>query len=338
MKAAYCNLMVFFCLECGIRSATSQTWPWTAYVYQLDSNKTVENQKVGNSCGGVLISPSHILTAAHCVEMSRNNPSNVIVHFNNFETWLMKMIPILKETSRSVKKLHFSPLLELDARNNHWGQQADLVVIELSRPFFWTQPVCLPYIAEEHIKVNSNLTFTGYGGGKIASSSKVHHNVVIPTSTFILGFHESQIEVFDGKKCHYSANTLRIYEFMKLKLSSYCNCCLNTEIMTFDDLYDHFVLSENQSIYEDSFPWRLHPFLCSKKSTTKGDSGGPLMMQTSRTSWTLIAISIRLSTKPSSRIQNFCNGDVEEFYYSEYQLVAPFLPWIRKILEDANWQ
>ena len=78
----------------------------------------------------------------------------------------MKMIPILKETSRRVKKLHFSPLLELDARNNHWWKQADLVVIELTTPFFWTQPVCLPYIAEEHIKVNSHLTFTGYGGGK----------------------------------------------------------------------------------------------------------------------------------------------------------------------------
>ena len=137
------------------------------------------------------------------------------------------------------------------------------------------------------------------------------------------------MQVRDAKKFVYEQQSIWLYEtYQVTRPPTLTQHCMAMKIFSIEDLY-------NANFH---FPWRLHPFLYSKKSTIGGDSGGPLMLQTSKTSWTLIGIAIRESAVPSRRILNFCNGIGEEFHYSEYQLVAPLLPWIRKILEETNWQ
>ena len=298
-----------------MRSSSSHSWPWTVHVYQIGVN-------VSTDCGGVLISPMHVLTAAHCVDEYNYDPFTVKVKFDNYN--FESLASWFDSGFRGVAAihLHFASHESSDAISR---DQVDLAIIELEYPFFWTPPICLPYNTEEHIQVNSMLIFTGYAGGRILN---LHPKTIFNLWALILGFHETEVQVRDAKRCSYEHESPRLYQIYRPPrpptLEQHCSV---KQKFSVENLY-------NLNL---SFVWRFHPFLCSEKMES-GDSGGPLMMQTGQDSWTLIALAISASRKPISRIVNFCNGDSEEFTYSEHQLVAPFLPWIRKVLEDANWQ
>lgn len=148
--------------NCGkIESSQSVQWPWLVPLFEYNENK--ENIFV---CGSTLITPWHLLTAAHCVSMEKKffallgrfNISNDLE-----ENWLL----------RNISK--FVVHEDYEKNRSSYKSQDDLAVITMSEPVTYTnfiQPICLPlsetFVDDQIITA----TVVGYGNSKEYSAKQ----------------------------------------------------------------------------------------------------------------------------------------------------------------------
>ncbi|XP_052224327.1 uncharacterized protein LOC127839977 [Dreissena polymorpha] len=145
--------------ECGKRQVTTQSfivggedaapgaWPWQVALHFFGSY----------FCGGSLITPEFVLTAAHCVEKYRNQPGDLTV-------WLGANNRAIAEVTRKVISVK-----EVQSHENHvWFESNDIAILQLDKPVTYTpyiQPICLPE-AEEHVPLYSTCFTVGWGWEK----------------------------------------------------------------------------------------------------------------------------------------------------------------------------
>ncbi|XP_042147178.1 venom protease [Ixodes scapularis] len=113
-------------------------WPWMAAIYL----KTSDKDKIG--CGGALVSPKHILTAAHCVSVgvrATKLPARVFsvrLGDHDLSSADDNTLPI----DVDVSAVHRHPSYDRRTYSN------DVAVLELSKEVSFNQfvqPVCLPF-------------------------------------------------------------------------------------------------------------------------------------------------------------------------------------------------
>ncbi|XP_037068534.1 venom protease-like [Pollicipes pollicipes] len=123
---------LFFNIANG-RPAERSTWPWVA----LLGTRQHTNGTVDWACGGTLIGPRHVLTAAHCVHID-----------------LERMVVRLGEHDRTTSEdgEHQDRAVRRAARHPDRNRSRnDLALLELDRPVqlgAGVQPICLPDPAE----------------------------------------------------------------------------------------------------------------------------------------------------------------------------------------------
>uniref|UniRef100_T1JI71 limulus clotting factor C n=1 Tax=Strigamia maritima TaxID=126957 RepID=T1JI71_STRMM len=128
----------------GGSEALRFSWPWMAAIY--------ENRNF--LCGGALISPNCILTAAHCFDGKQNQPENYFTRLGEHNLFVDTKDEYPEEIASST--IHVHPKFEVNCSDN------DIAVIRLKTPSQLT-PVCLPNNKEDS-KLKGNVgVVTGWG-------------------------------------------------------------------------------------------------------------------------------------------------------------------------------
>ncbi|KAG7213775.1 hypothetical protein KM043_002996 [Ampulex compressa] len=171
--------------ECGVRNtgkyrvvggeeALPGRWPWMAAIYLHGSRRTEF------WCGGSLVGPRHILTAAHCTRDQRQRPfaaRQFTVRLGDID--LERDDEPSSPATYAVKEIHAHP------KFSRVGFYNDIAVLELTRPVRrspYVLPICLPQARHRgEAFAGARPTVVGWGttyyGGK---ESTVQRQAVLP--------------------------------------------------------------------------------------------------------------------------------------------------------------
>jgi len=128
--------------------------PWQVAIY---------NTRGEHTCGGVLISDQHIVTAAHCFKTDRMRESYV-VKLGKYHRKMAK-----RDRGELVVKLEE---ISVHPEYNDYANNNDIALLKLIEPVEFTnfiRPICLPNPLTE-LKVNMRGLISGWGDTKDASN------------------------------------------------------------------------------------------------------------------------------------------------------------------------
>ncbi|XP_011302926.1 proclotting enzyme [Fopius arisanus] len=171
--------------ECGVRNAGKYRvvggeealpgrWPWMAAIFLSGTRKTEF------WCGGSLIGPRHILTAAHCTRDLRQRPFAA----RQF-TVRLGDIDLERDDEPSSPETYQVKAVRAHDKFSRVGYYNDIAVLELTRPVRkspYVIPICLPqgrYLSEAFAGARPTVVGWGttYYGGK---ESTVQRQTVLP--------------------------------------------------------------------------------------------------------------------------------------------------------------
>lgn len=149
-------------------------WPWMAAIFLHGSRRTEF------WCGGALIGPKHILTAAHCTRDSRQRPFNA----HQF-TVRLGDVDLRRDDEPSSPETYYVTDVRAHPRFSRVGFYNDIAVLVLDRKVKknkYTIPLCLPSVSLKAEKfIGQKPTVVGWGttyyGGK---ESTVQRQVELP--------------------------------------------------------------------------------------------------------------------------------------------------------------
>ncbi|CAM9866193.1 unnamed protein product [Rangifer tarandus platyrhynchus] len=156
----------------GGKPAPERKWPWQVSLQFNDRHR----------CRGSLIAPQWVLTAAHCVE-----------HTKEYSVLLgtSKLMP--PNATRTI----LIPVRDIIMHPKYWGRtfiMGDVALLQLHSPVIiskYVQPICLPE-PNYSLKVGTQCWVTGWGQVKQRFSAN---------STLAPELQEAEVFIMDNKKC-----------------------------------------------------------------------------------------------------------------------------------------
>lgn len=170
------------------RATTKVQLPWIVYLEIV--NKWSSDNITESMCGGSIISPSFVLTAAHCVNTYGKKPFWIRVFYN---TSKMKKGP-----SVGVDRTIIHPKFTWDTLAN------DIALLKLRYPVefdTYVEPICLP--TTELLLTNVEAVIAGWGRiseqGDPSPNLQYIHRLILPYDMCKVGFISAeQAEAFDS--------------------------------------------------------------------------------------------------------------------------------------------
>lgn len=114
----------------GGRPADPDEWPWLAALIRKG------NPGHGQYCGATLISDTHVLTAAHCVDQFRKE--DILVRLGEYD---------FNQTGETGDETFSVAAMKLHENYDSVRNENDIAVIRLDRPATFSKsiwPICLP--------------------------------------------------------------------------------------------------------------------------------------------------------------------------------------------------
>ncbi|KAK6322366.1 hypothetical protein J4Q44_G00071580 [Coregonus suidteri] len=182
-SSPYCSAQAVSlqCIDCGVRVAAprsrivggdlavSGAWPW-----QVSLHSNYQHQ-----CGGSIISPEWIVTAAHCVE-TLSRPSQWTVYAG-----YLTLIQMASGTGNSVGRIISHKKYDKQTKDN------DIALMKLNTPLTMSDkvgPVCLPNVG---VNLTPQREAWISGWGSIRSGGPVSENL-----------HQAQITMYSRQTCN----------------------------------------------------------------------------------------------------------------------------------------
>ncbi|MFZ2725417.1 MAG: serine protease [Methylococcaceae bacterium] len=149
----------------GGKISTAGKWPWMMALV----SKGYNNYN-GQFCGGSLISPTWVITAAHCVEYKSTSTFNVVANLLDLKSDKGQVITL----KRIIRHPSYNP----------YTLDNDIALLQLSKPV--TNAKVLPLITGNPLLVNVKATIIGWGALSETDSSngiypRLLYEAVLPT-------------------------------------------------------------------------------------------------------------------------------------------------------------
>lgn len=141
----------------GGTDAIPNSWPWMVY-YQ--EKRTCGNNICYGVCGGTLISPEYVLTAAHCIGTKKPADITLVAGMHNRSA----TNEIKTRQVRTVSSIYVHPQYDTVITSN------DIALLRVSSPFTfnqYVQPACLP---GGEPKPNDQVVVVGWGAQVFAGT------------------------------------------------------------------------------------------------------------------------------------------------------------------------
>ncbi|CAF2500175.1 unnamed protein product [Rotaria sp. Silwood2] len=165
--------------------ARPNSWPWLVSIGIQYRGPTGIWQNRTHVCGGTLIEPSHVLTAAHCVEQKIDDRFVPLTSTNpSLESFYILRIGIHDIRLTQPKEIYRAKRIYVHENFISSTFENDIAIIRLDRPVPVTEntsPICLP---SSNVAAGKKVIVAGWG--TVAETARVHSHVLRQANVNIL--------------------------------------------------------------------------------------------------------------------------------------------------------